>query len=325
MTYSQGEVFDLGYQHYSGPREGRMRARKALWANGVRTILGLGRGSRAKILPILLFISAMIPALVFTLIASQSDTVENIVGHAGYYQIVLVVIYIFAAIMAPELLCPDRREGVISLYLVRPLTSTDYIMGRWLAFFSVTLAIVYFGQTVLFVGLTLAAEEPLSYLRDNWLDVPRFLGAGMVIALFITTIPMTVAAFTKRRAYAAAIVIGIFLICHGVAGALTATEYNRSPNVTPGPNSEYMVPPKAELGTALDGEPVTGEAGKWLTLIDMGAVTIYVNDLIFDRENDEQTAILMRELPVAVPILWYIFTVVGPGYVLWRRYQMIET
>ena len=230
MTHPQGEVFDLGYQHYSGPREGRMRARKALWANGVRTTLGLGRGSRAKILPVLLFISAILPALIFTLIASQSGTEENMVGHAGYYQVVSIVIFIFAAIMAPELLCPDRREGVINLYLVRPLTPTDYIIGRWLAFFSITLAIVYFGQVVLFVGLTLAASEPLHYLRDQWLDIPRFLGAGLVVALFTTTIPMAIAAFTNRRAYAAAIVIGIFLISNGVAHALTQPEYTQIQN-----------------------------------------------------------------------------------------------
>ena len=44
MTEYRSEVFDLGYQHYKGPREGQMRARKAIWINGMRTALGLGRG-----------------------------------------------------------------------------------------------------------------------------------------------------------------------------------------------------------------------------------------------------------------------------------------
>ena len=71
MTQSGGEVFDLGYQHYDGPREGRVRAFKALWVNGVRTALGLGRGSRAQVLPILLFVSVMAPAVILALVASQ--------------------------------------------------------------------------------------------------------------------------------------------------------------------------------------------------------------------------------------------------------------
>ena len=42
MREAQGEVFDLGYQHYDGPREGRSRARKAIFWDGIRTVLGLG-------------------------------------------------------------------------------------------------------------------------------------------------------------------------------------------------------------------------------------------------------------------------------------------
>ena len=95
MTERRGEVFDLGYQHYKGPREGRMRARKALWMNGVRTALGLGRGSRAKILPVLLFVTAMIPALVLTLVASQSGPGSDVPGHSDYYQIVSIILFLF--------------------------------------------------------------------------------------------------------------------------------------------------------------------------------------------------------------------------------------
>lgn len=130
MTQPQGEVFDLGYQHYQGPREGRMRARKALWVNGVRTALGLGQGTMAKALPVLLFIAVMTPAVVITIIASVVDVGDEVPGHADYYRFVSVILVLFSAIIAPELLCPDRRNGVINLYLVRPLTTTDYVIGR---------------------------------------------------------------------------------------------------------------------------------------------------------------------------------------------------
>ena len=63
MTQRTGELFDLGYQHYDGPREGRMRARKAVFFDGFRTTLGLGRGAGAKVLPMLLFGAAMAPAI----------------------------------------------------------------------------------------------------------------------------------------------------------------------------------------------------------------------------------------------------------------------
>ena len=45
------EVFDLGYRHYEGIREGRARARRAIYVNGLPTTLGLGRGTMQRCSP----------------------------------------------------------------------------------------------------------------------------------------------------------------------------------------------------------------------------------------------------------------------------------
>ena len=223
MSSPRGEVYDLGYRRYDGPREGRMRAHRALWVNGVRTILGIGRGWGSKVLPVVLFVCVMTPAVVAAIIASVVGLEDQqLFRHEEYYAIVSLVLALFSAIMAPELLCPDRRDGVIGLYLVRPLTRTDYVAARWFAFLSVTLSFVLVGQVVLFLGFVLAATEPLEYIRENWLDVPRFLLAGLAVAAFTTTAPLVVSAFTTRRAYATAFVIAVFIISAAAAGILTA-------------------------------------------------------------------------------------------------------
>ena len=213
MSTSEGQVFDLGYLNYDGPREGRDRARKALFVNGIRTCFGLGRGAMAKVLPILFFLAVMAPAAVFSIMAGLfGEMLVDLVdlpGHADYYEVVSVLLFIFAAIIAPELLCTDRRSGVINLYLVRPLTSNDYILGRWSAFFLVSVVFIYSGQVLLLLGLTLGASEPLEYLKENWLDIPRFLGAGLAIAVITTTIPLAAASLDRpsrirdRRRYRA--------------------------------------------------------------------------------------------------------------------------
>jgi len=307
MSQPRGEVFDLGYRHYQGPREGRMRARKALWVNGVRTALGLGRGWPSKILPIFLFVAVMIPAFVGIIIASQVQAGDDFVSHADYYQIVSVILLLFSAIIAPELLCTDRREGVIQLYLVRPLTTTDYLAGRWLAFLSVTLALVYVGQVLLFAGFILAADSPLDYIRDNWLDVPRFLLAGLAVAVFTTTIPMAVSAFTTRRAYAAAFVIGLFIISIPVSDIL-------------GGCTEHQDGRRTEA--AQDCDRVTGDAAPWFALISIPQVPMHLNELIFNEDDD--SSFVIRELPDIVPVAWFLLLTIGPGFVLWWRYQRLR-
>ena len=309
MSDPIGEVFDLGYQHYDGPREGRMRSRTALWVNGVRTALGLGRGPRAKILPTLLFVAAMGPAIILTLVASVAGAEQEVPGHAGYYQIVSIILLLFAAIIAPELLCPDRRNRVLDLYLVRPLTPVDYAAARWLAFFSIILALVYSGQIVLLIGLVLAANDPIDYVRVNWLDVPRVLGAGAILAIFITTLPLAVSAFTTRRVYAAAIVIGLFVISAATAGSLTECQEEH------GGASNFQ-----------GCERPAGKAARWLALVDIGQVPSHVNRMIFAddaqaRASELSVITAVRELNAAVPIGWYILMTAMPGFLLIWRYQ----
>ena len=313
MTETQSQVFDIGYRHYEGPREGRMRARKAIWINGVRTALGIGRGWNSKALPVLLFIAVMIPAIAISIATTTVDPGGEFPGHDGYYELVYILLILFSAIIAPELLCPDRRDGVISLYLVRPLSTTDYVAGRWAAFLTVTLALVYLGQVVLFIGFVLAADEIWDYLRDNWLDIPRFLLAGLVVAIFTTTIPLAVSAFTTRRAYAAAFVIGLFIISIPVSAILSLCEDDQGQR-----RSEFAA------GEQEPCRPATGEAAKWFALINLGAVPIHVSDLIFPEENNSEFAQLVAELPHIVPVGWYLLLTAGPGFVLWWQYKRIS-
>ena len=309
----RGEIHDIGYQRYEGPREGRRRTLIALWTDGMRTALGLGRGTKAKILPVLLFASAILPAAILVIVASMSSgplvpgTASN---HAIYDGIVLMLVLLFSAIIAPELLCADRRSQVLQLYLVRPLSPADYLAGRWLAFFTILLALVYFGQSVLFVGLTLNAEEPLTYIRENWLDVPRFLAAGAIASVFATTIPLAVAGFASRRAYAAVFVIGLIFISSAVANPLVAC-------------TERQTHMEGNVVVLDRCEPITGEYAKWIGLLDLGSVPGHVNGKILGSVEPSDLSLQVEEFPAAVPIAWYLVLTVGPALLLLRRYQRI--
>ena len=110
--------------------------------------------------------------------------------------------FVFAAVVGPELLSPDRRNGVLNLYRVRPLTGTDYIFSRWLSFLTVMTAAALLPQLILFLGLSGGDPTPMDYFVKHWLDIPRFLAAGLAMAIYATTLSLLTASFTSRRAYA---------------------------------------------------------------------------------------------------------------------------
>ncbi|NQW21496.1 MAG: hypothetical protein HQ477_12385 [Chloroflexi bacterium] len=295
----EGTVFDIGYQHYDGPREGRNRARLSVFKDGLKISLGLGRGVRAKILP-WLFIGSLM--LVGAGLAMAAITIDRIAGegtahtvglptHSDYYGIASIIMFIFAAISAPELLCPDRRDGVINLYLVRPLTGSDYIVSRWLAFMSVMLLIAWLPQIILMAGLTLGASDPADYLKDNWLDIPKFLGAGAAIATYSGTIALLVSGFTTRRAYASVFMVGLFTV-----------------------SAPFTFGLAQELG---------GTAGKWLSMFNLSNIPMHVNDAIFGTTSGVTMDAPASAFDTWILVSWFFLWTLGPAALLWFRYRKL--
>lgn len=295
-----GTVFDIGYQRYTDIREGRGRSRRAIFKDGVRIALGLGRGGRAKILP-WFFISVLaVMGLVFAIVAGAADrlggpgTAEraNLPSHSDYYGIASIIVFVFAAVVAPELLCRDRRDGVINLYLVRPITGGDYVIARWVAFLVVMLAATWLPQVILFLGLSAGDPAPVVYLEKHWIDVPRFLLAGAAMALYATTLALLTASFTTRRAYASVFLVGLFVI------------------TTP-----FTVGLASEIG---------GKVGEWISMFNLTNIPVHVNDVIFGDVSEITSEAPARKLGPTILVSWYFVWTLVPGVMLWWRYRRLS-
>ena len=298
---STGTVFDIGYQRYTDAREGQGRARLAVFKDGLRIALGLGRGPRAKILPWFFIVVLSVIGLVFAIIAGAANRLggpgtaqkANLPSHADYYGIASVIVFVFAAVVAPELLCRDKRDGVINLYLVRPLTGSDYIVARWAAFLLVMVAAVWLPQVILFLGLSAGDPVPVTYLQKHWVDVPRFLAAGAAMATYATTIAMLTASFTNRRAYASVFLVGLFAI------------------TTP-----FTVGLASEIG---------GTAGQWISMFNLTNIPVHVNDVIFGDVSEITEEAPARALGPAILVSWYFVWTLVPAAVLWWRYRRLAS
>lgn len=283
-----GEVFDLGYQGYEGERHGRRRSREAIWRDGVRTTLGLGRGVTKKVAPVIFIGLMWLPAVVVIVITGFISTfggdTADIEGPtlAEYYGWAFMFALLFAAVVAPELLCPDRRQGVITLYLVRPITSTDYVAARWFAFLSVMAFALWFPELLIFSWNALSAGNPGEWATDHWDEVPRLFAAGGVLAVFFTTMAMATSAFTTRRPYAAIATLAIVMISAAVGG--------------------------------ISAEAFSGAVGDWSTLINLPLVVQSVSDWIFGVEGE-------GPLADSAYITWLTVLTCGAGGVLWWRYR----
>lgn len=221
---SDARILDRGYRAYEGPRTGTRGAVGALVVHSIQRALGLKRSFWQKVLPAIAVFIAYVPAIVFVGLAvfvrdTLLENAELVPGYADYYGFVSAAIVVFTAFVAPELLCTDRRTGMLGLYLASPLTRTSYLLAKGIAVVAL-LALVTLGPTLLMlVGLTIVGVGP-----DGPVELLAVLGrivlAGAAVALLPATLSLAVASTTTRRAAASAAIIVILIGSTAVSGAL---------------------------------------------------------------------------------------------------------
>ena len=221
-----GNIYDLGYRRYEGPRLGRAHAMRSLVFHSFRTTYGIGRSGRAKAAPITFGAIAILPAVIIvgglTIAARfgfdrQLDNAE-LIGFNNYYSSVTAIIALFCAAQAPELFGRDQRHGVIALYFARALRRSDYALGRLVGFVLAVLLVLLLPMTILFLGKVLLSTDIGGSFGKNVPNVLPVIAQGLVIAALYGGLSMAISAYTPRRAYATAGIIALFVLPGLVAG-----------------------------------------------------------------------------------------------------------
>ena len=204
---ADAEIRDVRYGTYTGERRGRGAAVMSLARWGALRSLGARRGWKAKAVPIALILLAVAPAVIVlgvrALFADQSGIdLTDALPFSDYQAIIGVVILLFAGITTPELLCPDRRDGVLQLYFSTAVSRGEYLAGRVVAAIAPLLLVTLAPMLVLYAGILVFEEHPVGYLQDHWAELPRILGAGVILAVYYAIVGLAVASLTGRRAFA---------------------------------------------------------------------------------------------------------------------------
>jgi ABC-2 type transport system permease protein len=223
-TAPAGTIYDRGYRHYEGPREGRGRRVRAIVVAGVRRALGLKRNWKTKVIPWGLLVLAFGPVFAFIGVrVLVGEAVGEFLGYGRYLRIVAGLLLLFAATAGPELLCPDRRQNVLALIFTRPVTRLDYLLAKLAALLLVVGLIAVVPLLVLFLGNTLTADSAATYLRENLDDLGRILLAGGALTVFYSVVALAAASLTDRRALATAGLLGVLLGSSALANILFFT------------------------------------------------------------------------------------------------------
>jgi ABC-2 type transport system permease protein len=291
-----GAVYDRGYRPYEGARGGRDAARAALYWASIRRALGLRRSWRQKVAPFVLLGIVTIPAIVNVGIGYVTrnevmDRVE-IITYRDYVGVSSALL-VFVALVAPDVVCPERRQRVLALLFARPLLGVDYVVAKVGAISTILFAFSFLPQVLLFVGNMLVSDSALDYVGDHLDVLWKVPAAVAVLALYYALIGVAIASLTDRRIVAGSALIGLFLVTSIASGVI--------------------------VGDFEDGQGSPG------ALVNVLALPLYLRDLIFLGHLDSDSPLGGVAGGGALAVGVYVAVTVSAAAVLAWRYRWVET
>lgn len=281
-----GTLYDLGYQSYGGKRLGRNHAIGNLIRYSFRAAFGLGRGARAKVIPIICVAIVFLPAIVQVGVASATAQ-PSFVNYATHLKFTAFLLALFVAAQAPELMVTDKQQGVLALYLSRPLTAADYALSKMFALTGAMLVLTLGPQIFMFMGKVFLSTTPWTLFKTEYPLLSPIIGATMMTSIFVAAIGLSLSSLTSRRAYATASVIAIFLFMPAAAQIIRTVTVGSVRRFTPLAN------------------PILVISG--------------FTDWLFDIQANRRSIVSRLDLPgQAYLYLMIAVTVIGVSILVWR-------
>jgi ABC-2 type transport system permease protein len=292
-----GAVYDRGYRPYEGARGRRGAAMFALYKASIRRALGIRRSWRQKVAPFVLLGIVTIPAIVnvgvgyVTRDRLFSERID-IITYRDYVGVSSALL-LFVALVAPDVICPDRRQHVLPLMFARPLTGVDYVIAKVGAIATILFAFSFLPQVVLFVGNMLVSDSALTYFKGHLDVLWKVPVAVALLALYYAVVGVAIASLTDRRIVAGAAVIGLFLVTSIASGIFVGDNYQF-------------------------------EGGSAAALLNVLALPLYLRDLVFLGHVDASSELNGVNNGGLYAVASYVL-VLGTGIaVLLHRYRWVE-
>ena len=216
-----GAIYDIGYQHYDGVRLGRANAIRTLIAFSFRSAFGVGRGSKAQQIPVIVCVVLFGAALLEVAISVATGSARLQMMPAGtmyaqHFQLTAFFVAIFTAAQAPEMIVTESTVGDDATLPRRALRAST---TRWPSWWRLR------GGAGDDAGARTASlcregdgERDALAAVQGGLALGPIVGGALLAACYMASVGLGLAAYTARRASATAAVITFFVLVPAVSG-----------------------------------------------------------------------------------------------------------
>jgi ABC-2 type transport system permease protein len=127
---------------------------------------------------------------------------------------------LLTTLIGPNLVAPDLANGALCLYLSRPLSRAQYILGKMIVLLSLQSLVTWIPGLLLFI--IKAEVTGFGWAKTNsWLIGGIVIGLGVWI-IIISLIALMLSALVKWKIAAGALILGVFFAGAGFGNAINS-------------------------------------------------------------------------------------------------------
>jgi len=137
--------------------------------------------------------------------------------------------FVVALLVGPPLVSRDLRNNALPLYLCRPFSRTEYVMGKMSVLLILLSWITWVPQLLMF--LFQSYLEGFTWFRDNLWIASAIIISGLVWILLLALLSQTISALVKWRIVASGVMLGLVIIPYAFAGIVNVLFLTRWANI----------------------------------------------------------------------------------------------
>jgi ABC-2 type transport system permease protein len=129
-----------------------------------------------------------------------------------------VMAYLLTAIVGPNLVSPDVTNNAMPLYLCRPFTRSEYVLGRMSVLLYLLAWITWIPGLILFgIQADMAGWE---WTKNNfWIAWALFAGL-FVWSVILSLIALAISAWVRWKIAAGGLILGVFFVGSGFGAVI---------------------------------------------------------------------------------------------------------
>ncbi len=214
-------IHDQGYRRYTGHREPHGRRWWVIARAGMLAVVKQRRFLGLLLVAWVPFVVRVVQIYVsqnfqqVSFLAPKAEMFRDFLGQQGIF-----VFFVTIAVGAP-LVANDRRANALQIYLSKPLTRVEYVVGK-LAILLAFLLLVTWAPAMLLLAVQMLFAGSLTFVRNNLFLVPAITLLSIVEALVASCTMLALSSTSRSSRFVSIMFAGVMFFTSAIANVSRA-------------------------------------------------------------------------------------------------------